>query len=276
VVQFITIDYFRAMASPLRTGREFTAHDRAGAPQVTIVSEGLARRLWPEYPKVNALGRSVLIGVEKKPVEVVGVVGDLRQSLDDEFRAGFYRPALQAGPSSFMFVVKTAGDPMRFVNALRREVLAIDHDQPISSVKTMSAIIEEDLGQRRVVLGLLGLFAGAAVLLTAIGIYGMVTYWVVQRTRELGMRRALGAPAASLRWLVVGRLVLTSGGVIAGSAGTIALTRLLQILLFQVSPTDPLTFAAVAALLAVLTLAASYFPAHRATRIDPMEALRFE
>jgi len=277
VVQFITIDYFQTMGIPLRAGREFTPHDREGTQEVTIISETLARRLWPEYPKLNPIGLHVLIGVKMTPVEVVGIVGDIRQSLEGEFEGGFYRPALQVGPSSFAFMVKTTGDPTNYVRAVRREVLALDRDQPISSVKAMTDLMEEEVGQRRLVLLLLGVFSGAALLLTVVGIYGMLAYWVVQRTRELGIRRALGAPTENLLWLVVGRgLALTSAGLIVGTAAATALTRLLEKLLFQVSPSDPAAFVGVAALVVVLTLAACYLPARKATRIQPIEALRFE
>jgi putative ABC transport system permease protein len=265
------------MGIPLRSGREFTARDRAGAQEVAIISEGLARKLWPEFPKVNPIGLHMLIGVNTTPVEIVGLVGDIRQSLDDEYRPAFYRPALQAGPPSFMFVVKTTGNPLGYANLVRREVLAVDRDQPVSSVKTMAAIMEEQEGQRRLVLLLLEMFAGAASLLTAIGIYGTLSYWVVQRTRELGIRRALGAQTNNLLLLVVGKgMLLAAAGIIVGTAGAIGVTRVLQKLLFQISPTDPLTFAAVAAVVSGLTIVACYVPARRAARIEPMRALRSE
>jgi predicted permease len=277
VVEFITADYFHTMGIPLLAGREFTAKDRAGSPEVSIVSEGLARRLWPDYPKRNPIGLRLLIGVKTTPVEIVGIVGDIRQSLDDEYRPGFYRPALQSGPPSFMFVVKTTGDPLLYANSVRREVLAVDPDQPVSSVKTMTSIMEEQEGQRRLVLLLLEVFAGAALLLTAIGIYGMLAYWVVQRTRELAIRRALGAPTKNLLSLVIGKgMALTATGIIVGTIGAIGLTRVLQKLLFQISPTDPLTYGIVAALVSALTLVTCYLPARRATRIEPMKALRFD
>ena len=277
VVEFITADYFRTMGIPLRGGREFTARDRAGSPEVIIISEGLARKLWPEFPKVDPIGLHLLIGVNIAPVEIVGIVSDIRQSLDDEPRPAFYRPALQGGPPSFMFAVKTTGNPLVYANSVRREVFAVDRDQPVSSVKTMAAIMEEQEGQRRLVLLLLEDFAGAALLLTAIGIYGTLTYWVVQRTRELGIRRALGAQTKSLLSLVVGKgMLLAAEGIIVGTAGAIGLTRVLQKLLFQISPTDPLTFAAVAASVSGLTIVACYVPARRAARIEPMQALRSE
>jgi predicted permease len=275
VVEFITADYFRTMGIPLRGGREFTARDRAGSQEVTIISEGLARNLWPEFPKVNPIGLHLLIGVATNPIEIVGIVGDIRQSLDDEYRPGFYRPALQGGPPSFMLVVKTERNPLGYANPVRREVLAVDGDQPVSSVKTMAAIMEEQEGQRRLVLLLLEVFSGAALLLTAIGIYGTLSYWVVQRPRELGIRRALGAQTENLLALVVGKgMLLTAAGIIVGTACAIGLTRVLQKLLFQISPTDPLTFAAVAAVVSGLTIAACYVPARRAARIEPMKALR--
>jgi len=275
VVEFITADYFRTMGIPLRGGREFTARDRAGSREVAIISQGLARKLWPEFPKVNPIGMHLLIGVDTNPVEIVGIVGDIRQSLDGEYRPGFYRPALQGGPPSFMLVVKTERNPLGYANPVRREVLAVDRDQPVSSVKTMATIMEEQEGQRRLVLLLLEVFSGAALLLTAIGIYGTLSYWVVQRTRELAIRRALGAHTKNLLSLVVGKgMLLTAAGIIVGTACAIGLTRVLQELLFQISPTDPLTFAAVAAVVSGLTIVACYVPARRAARVEPMKALR--
>jgi len=277
VVEFITTNYFSTMGIPLRAGREFTAHDRAGSKEVTIITEGLARKLWPGYPKVNPIGMHLLIGVNTTPIEIVGIVGDIRQSLDDEYRPGFYRPALQSGPPSFIFVAKTTGNPLLYADAIRREVLAVDRDQPVSSVKTMDALMEEEEGQRRLVLLLLEMFAGAALVLTAIGIYGTLAYWVVERTRELGIRRALGAQTKDLLSLVVGKgLGLTAAGLVVGTAAAIGLTRMLQKLLFQISPTDPITFAAVAALVFALTLGACYLPARRAAGVEPMKALRFD
>ena len=277
MIQFITPDYFRTMRIPLRRGREFTDHDRAGETPAVILNEAMARLLWPEYPNFDPIGQQILIGVSPNPVQIVGIVADMRQSLEGEFTAAMYRSAFQAVSPSFMFTVRTEGDPLRMAEPIRREVLAIDPAQPISDVKTMDEVTESSEGQRRIVLLLLGVFAGAATLLTMIGIYGAISYWVVQRTRELGIRRALGAPAGNILWLVMGRgLGLAAAGVAIGVAGAASLTRLLRAMLFHVSPTDPATLAVVALITAAMSAVASYLPARRAIRVDPMDALRTE
>ena len=277
MIQYVSADYFRTLRIPVRRGREFTEHDREGEPSTVIINEALARQLWPDYPRHEPLGQQLLVGSSPKPLQVVGIVGDVHQSLDNDPTPAMYRSALQAVSPTFMVAVRTDGDPLRFAEPVRREILAIDPAQPVSAVRSMDELIEEDEGQRRLVLLLLGVFAGAATLLTMIGIYGAISYWVVQRTRELGIRRALGAPAGNILWLVIGRgLGLTAAGVVIGVVGAFGLTRLMQALLFHVSPSDPLTLAGVALITAVLTGIASYLPARRAIRVDPMDALRAE
>lgn len=175
-----------------------------------------------------------------------------------------------------MLAVRTEGDPLKLARAVREQVQAVDHDQPVSAVQTMDDLVEAEVGQRRVVVRLLGSFAGVAVLLAMIGIYGVIAYSVAQRTQEVGIRRALGAQRGDILRLVVGQgLALALAGVTLGIGGALALTRVLKDLLFHVSATDPATFAGIAVLFILVALAASYFPAQRAARIDPMSALRF-
>jgi len=277
MVQFVSTDYFRTLRVPLLAGREFTEHDREGAPLVTVINEACARKLWPDYPHTNPSGKRIIIGAQTTQYQVVGIVADIRQSLDGDMIPATFRSSLQLVSPTMMVAVRTEGDPLRFVEPIRKQVLAIDPGQPISAVRTMNELAQQEEGQRRLVLLMLGAFAAAAVLLTAIGMYGTIAYWVLQRTRELGVRRALGAPTGNILWIVIGRgLVLTAAGVAAGIAGAIALTRFIQSFLFHVSPTDPLTFATVALLTLAVSLVATLIPAQRAVRVDPMEALRME
>jgi predicted permease len=278
IVQNITPGYFRTMGIPLKRGRDFTIHDREKSPLVVIINESMARRFWPSYPNgPDPVGQHLVTGLSAGG-RIIGIVGDIRQAgLAADVRPGLYRPSAQVAPQSAMFAIRTEEAPRDFVNAIRSQVLAIDRDQAITAVRTMDEIVEESEGQRRSIMILLGIFAGAALLLAIIGLYGVIAYSVARRTKELGIRRALGAQQGDIVRLVLARaLGLTLTGVLFGFGGAVALTRVIKSLLFQVSPTDPLTFAGIALLLILVALAASYVPAHRATRIDPMSALRFE
>jgi ABC-type antimicrobial peptide transport system permease subunit len=171
--------------------------------------------------------------------------------------------------------LRTNSDPLRFVGAVRALTLAIDRDQPITAVKTMQDLVEEEIGQSRLIVMLLGSFAGVALLLALVGIYGVISYSVAQRTHELGIRRALGAQHADILRLIMGQgLGLAAAGIAIGIGGALALTQVMQSLLFHVNATDPATFGAIALLFLIVALAASYIPARRATRVDPMAALR--
>jgi putative ABC transport system permease protein len=277
MVQFVSHDYFRTLRIPLVAGREFSEGDREGAPLVAVINEACAHKLWTDYPHTNPIGRRIIIGAQATQYEVVGIVGDIRQSLDGEVTPATFRSSLQLVSPGMMVAVRGDGNPLRFVEPIRKQVLAVDPGQPISAVRTMDELAQQEEGQRRLVLLLLGVFAAAAVLLTTIGMYGTIAYWVLQRTRELGIRRALGAPIANIVWIVIGRgLILTSAGLAVGIVGSIAFTRFIQSFLFHVSPTDPLTFATVALLTLAVSLVATLIPAQRAVRVDPMEALRME
>lgn len=275
MIQHITPAYFRTLKIPLRRGREFTSRDILRSAPVTIINESLARRFWPAYPNgLDPVGQQLLIGGSPQPAEIVGIVADVRQGPDDP-RPGLFRPCAQRPPLSAMFAVRTEGDPLRFVNAIRGQVLAIDRDQPISAVKTMDDVVEESEGQRRLIMTLLGVFAGTALLLTVVGIYGVIAYSVAQRAQELGIRRALGAQQGDIVWLVLGQgLSLALCGVALGICGAFALTRVIDSLLYHVRATDPTTFVGVALLFIVVALTATYVPARRAARSDPMAALR--
>jgi predicted permease len=276
VLQEITPAYFRTFEIPLKRGRGFTPGDTPASGLVAVINEKMARQFWPAYPNsAEPVGQHILIGAGPRPVEIVGIAADSHVSLADDPMPLVYRPWAQTTLPWAAFVVRTEGDPLRFANAIRSQVVSIDRDQPVSAVQTMDEVVEADEGQRRLVVRLLGLFAGVALSLTMVGIYGVIAYSVAQRTRELGIRRALGAQPGNIVSLVIREgLGMTLGGVVIGLAGALALTRVMKAFLFQVSATDPLIFAAIALLLALLALTACYIPARRATRIDPMAALR--
>jgi putative ABC transport system permease protein len=271
----VSPDYFRTLGVPIRHGRDFNQHDLADSQRVAIVDESFARRFWPSDP--NPVGQRILIGFsDPRPTEIVGIVANVHQELEDNsWPQSVYVAFAQHAQPSAMLAVRTNGDPARLTGVIRQQVRSIDRDQPISTVRTMEALVDDQIGQRRLTVTLLGAFAGVALLLALIGIYGVITYSVVQRTQEIGIRRALGAQHGNILGLVVGQgLGLTLAGVAVGVFGALGLTSVLTHLLFQVSATDPATFVAIAVLFIVVALAASYIPAHRATRIDPLKALQ--
>ncbi len=275
-LQEITPGYFRTLEIPLVRGREFAARDEAGAPLVAIISENFARAFWPGYPiGRDPVGQRILIGAGSQPVTIVGVAADVHQDLATDAGPTVYRPWAQTPLWTATLLVRTEGDPLTFANAVRTQILTIDRDQPVYNVQSMEDVEEAGVGQRRLVLRLLGLFAGIALALTIVGVYGVIAYSVAQRTRELGIRRALGARQRNIFRLVLGEAFgMTLGGIAIGVGGAVALTRVMKAILFKVSATDPSTFVGVALLLTLLALTASYIPARRATRIDPMTALR--
>lgn len=278
-MQTISPAYFQTLKIALRRGRPFDGRDGPDAGvKALIINESLARRFWPSYPNgQDPIGQHVLMGNQKVGNwEIVGVVAAVHEgALDKDTTPELYLPLGQNALSTAALVARTKGDPHKFVNSIRAQVLAIDRDQAVSNVKTMDEIIRNSVGQRRVMLVLLGSFAVAALLLATIGIYGIVAYSVVLRTKEMGIRRALGAQQSNIFRLVLGRsLGLVLGGIAIGTVGAFALTRVMKTMLFQVSATDPSTFAGIAALFIVVALGAGYIPARRATHIDPMTALR--
>jgi putative ABC transport system permease protein len=280
VWQSITPGYFHTLGIRLKRGREFTARDNTtGAPPVMMVNERLTRILWPHYSSgENPIGRHVKEAYDKSIgwMEVVGVVADIHEAgLANAAVPEFYLPCVVHPPQTAYLVVRTAGDPLRLAGAIRLRVLAIDRDQPISDVKTMEAVLTANFGQRRLAMLLLGSFAGVALLLAVVGLYGVIAYSIAQRTQEVGIRRALGAQQGDILRLVLRQgLALSLAGVTIGVAGAFALTRVMKNLLFHVTATDPATFAGIAVVFIIVALAASYIPARRAARIDPMAALR--
>jgi putative ABC transport system permease protein len=283
-----TPDYFAAMGIPLLRGRAFTARDDARAPKVAVVNDTLARRLWPGQ---DPLGRRLALDVEamrffrdRAPEldlaaglrEVVGVVADVRHSrLDGEPGAQMYVPFAQRPSSDMTLVLRAAADPRALAEAARGVVRSMDAAQPLANVTTMAALVEASVAPRRLSLRLLGAFAALALVLAAVGLYGLMSQSVAQRTGEIGVRMALGARRGHLLRLVVGEgLALAVAGIALGAATALALGRTLRALLYGVSPTEPGAFAAAAATLAMVAAVASYVPARRASRVDPMTALR--
>ena len=273
--------FHEALRIPLVRGRLFGRADGMSAPRVAVVDEETARRFWPGQ---DPIGRRISYdsrpGTEEPEwIQVVGVVGHARQEgLDDEPRPQVYLPYAQSARNGAMSVVlRTSGTPGRFVASVREAVRGVDRDQPISDVRTMEERIDASVGPRRLSMLLLGLFAGVALLMACLGLYGLMAYAVAQRTRELGLRMAIGAPQRSVLGLVVRQgLALALIGSAIGVAGSLALTRVIEGQLYATRAADPLTLGAVVVLLILVTLLATLVPAHRATRIDPVVALRSE
>jgi putative ABC transport system permease protein len=270
-------EYFSAMSIPLLAGRSFTDHDTAGSARVVLINETLARTFWPN---ANPLGQRITMKDWGPPLtgEIVGVVGDVKGSgLDATVGPMLYWPYTQFGQIFNTMVVRTDGDPLRFTAAVKDRIWSVDKDQPVSRVQTMDQILSDSVARRRLYVVLLGVFAWVALLLAAAGIYGVVSYSVAQRTREIGIRVALGAERVDVLWLIVAqaaKLALT--GELLGILLALGITRLMASLLFGTSAADPFTFACVAILLSGVALVACYIPARRAMRVDPMVALRYE
>jgi putative ABC transport system permease protein len=268
--------YFETLQIPLLAGRTFNERDDAGAPKVVIVNRKVALKHFGS--ETAALGKRISIWRDEQfPREIVGVVGETKSgTLEGESDAQIYTPHAQDGGWGFMtLVIRTTADPSAITTALRREVLALDKDLPIFNVKTMEDVVAASIGSRRLSMLLLSVFAGVALLLAAIGIYGVMAYTVTQRTQDIGIRMALGAQAGDVLRMVVGQgMTLALIGIGVGLAGAWGLTRVIASLLFGVQATDPITFAAISLLLAFVALLACYLPARRAARVNPIEALR--
>jgi len=276
--QVVGPDYFRAMGIPLREGRFFTAQDTQQSMRVVIVNEELARTQWPGK---DPSGRRLRVNLSGKPwLTVIGVVGNVRTEWPmPKFRQEFYLPYTQypwdLAPRDL--VIRTAMNPTVVAAAIQREVAALDKDQPVSAIRTLEDVVGEAVGPQRFAMMLLGAFAALALVLASVGIYGVMAYSVSQRTHGIGVRMALGAVRSNVLGMVVGEaLVLALIGAGLGLAGAWGLTRLLSGLLYSVRPTDPLTFTLVPLVLVGVSALASYIPARRATRVDPIVALRYE
>ncbi|MEW6206894.1 MAG: ABC transporter permease [Acidobacteriota bacterium] len=284
-------NYFRAMGIPLKSGREFTERDNEKAPAVVIISETMARRYWPGE---DPLGKRIEPGFsDSQWAMVIGVVGNVRHfTLEAEARPEMYFSSLQPLGSEPIdekeldsgrlfdhvnLIVRAEGDPVDLAAAVRQQVWSIDPDQPILRLTTMEELLAEAVAPRRFNMIVFGVFASLAVALAAVGIYGVVSYAVSQRTREIGIRMALGAGSRDVLRLVISQgMAMAIAGVIAGLIAAFGLTHLIESLLFEVKSDDPATFLFISVLLTIIAFAASYIPARRAIRVDPVVALRYE
>jgi putative ABC transport system permease protein len=274
----VTPGYFHTMGIHLLAGRDFTDADSKDAPKVTIIDERLAREYWPNQSPV---GKRIRFGPpeDNEPWHtIVGVVNGVRhERMQEETRKSAYLPHQQIPVNGLVIVARTSADPKSLIAPVRREVAAMDSDLPLSDIATMDQVVSESIWQPRLYATLFAVFAGGALILAVIGIYGVMAYLVITRTHEIGIRMALGATARDVFKLIVGRgMTLTIIGVVIGVAGAYALTRLMRGLLFDISATDPLTFVLISFLLALAAFLACYIPARRATRVDPLVALRYE
>ncbi|HEY3104230.1 MAG TPA: ABC transporter permease [Pyrinomonadaceae bacterium] len=272
----VTADYFRAMEIPLIAGRYFTEQDRAGTTNVMLLNQTLAHQV---FPNENPIGKRIVLQMEKPtPFEVIGVMGDTRTAgLDDNAMEEFYLHSLQRPAGFVSLVIKTRMSPASLAGAVRNAVLEVDKDQPVYNLKTMEQHLADSVARRRFPMLILTGFAATALMLSALGLYGVVSYGVAQRTHEIGIRMALGAKASDVLKLIIGNgMALALIGVAAGLAGAFALTRLMTGVLFGVRPTDTMTFVTFSAGLLVVGFIACYIPARRATKVDPLVALRYE
>ncbi len=276
----VSADYFKTMGIPLLRGRLLTERDAKDSPHVAVINETMAKNLFPDE---NPVGKRITFDTgDDNPnpdwYEIVGVVGDVKQyGLDQATPLQTYEPYTQQTFSYMTLVARTTGAPANLTAAIRNAVLQIDKEQPIADVRTLDRILSTSIAQQRFSMLLLGVFAAVAMLLAAVGIYGVLSYSVTQRIHEIGIRMALGAGRHDVLRLLIGHgMLLTLIGVAAGLAAAFALTRLMSTLLFDVSATDPITFGLIALLLVTVALLACWIPARRATKVDPLVALRRE
>jgi predicted permease len=277
-VRLIAPGYLRVMRIPLRQGRDITEADSANARPVILVSESFARRFWPNE---NPIGKHVkLTFLPGEAREVVGVVGDVRLnglSVTEPVQSVYHVMAQNPRVTFMTLAVRTGLPPANLISAVTEAIHRVDAEEPVVGVQTMEAVVDQSIAQNRLNMILLSAFAGLALLLASIGIYGVQAYAVRQRTREVGIRVAMGAqPAEVFRLIIAQGLRLTTTGIVIGLAASFGLTRLMASQLYGLSATDPWTFIGVSIVLLTVALAACFIPARRATRIDPVVALRYE
>jgi len=276
-VRVVDQDYFRTLSIPLLKGRTFSDREVVQESRVIIINETLARQ---HFANEDPLGKRLIVAMkdQNNPCEIIGVVGDVKfKSLDQAVRPMVYWPHSELAYGAMTLVIKTSGNPLAIADAVQREVRALDKDQPVSEMRPMEALLADSISRSRFATLLLSIFAAVAFGLASVGIYGVMSYSVTQRTNEIGIRIALGASRINVLGLVLRRgLMLAACGVVVGLAGSFALTRLLTTQLFGVSATDPVTFTMVSLTLMAVALLATYLPARRAMKLDPLVALRYE
>ncbi|HYP29319.1 MAG TPA: ABC transporter permease [Blastocatellia bacterium] len=278
-VDIVTPGFFKSMGIPLVGGREFTPQDASGAPDVVIINETMAKRYWQGE---DPIGKRFMYGSpgngDPQWMTIVGVVGDVRRTgFDAEVRPETFLPHGQAPARGMMLAVRSTSDPTSLTGAVREAVRSLDGDLPVFTVKPMDALLGDMMAQRRLNMLLFAILAGVALILASVGIYGVIAYSVTQRTHEIGIRMALGAQRMDIVKMIVGQgIALAAVGVGIGILASFLLTRLMTALLYGVSATDLVTFVAISALLTLVAVVASFIPARRATRVDPMIALRYE
>lgn len=276
----VSSDYFETLRIPLKRGRTFNGRDRDGAPRVAIIDENLARHFWPAYPAgQNPVGQRLLIGgVNKVPAEIVGIVANAHQNLEGTgWDRSVYVAFGQGATPSAMLAIRVASNPASFESAVRRTVQAINPAQPVSDLEPMQELIETELGSRNLLMKVLGLFSLSALALALSGVFGLFSYSVTQRTRELGIRRALGAPENKLlRMVLTQALRLALTGVLIGVVFAYSATNLMKSFLFHTATTDPVAYIGASAIFITIAAAAAFAPALRAARTDPVRALRHE
>ena len=270
-----TPGYLRALRIPIKKGRDFTEHDNAAAPAVAIISESMARQF---YANENPLGQRIQMGNRTRPAEIVGVVGDVRdEELESKGRPAVYEPAAQVPFGDMYFGIRAAADPTALISGVRAAMREMDAELPLDGVGTVDALVATSLSQRRFAMLLMAIFAGLALVLAMVGIYGVIAYSVTQATQEIGIRMALGARRGDVLGMVFGYAgVLIAAGLVIGVAAALGTGRFLASQLFEVKPTDPGTYAAVAGVLLATAMLACAIPALRAMRVDPLVALRNE
>jgi putative ABC transport system permease protein len=268
-------NYFETIGIPLLKGRLFGKEDQANRPSVIVINRTMAERFWPNQ---DPLGKQVKLAEGDTTATVIGVVGDAKHYwLEEEQKPQMYDTYSQDPGIFATAVLRTSVDPLSLTEQVRQAIWKVDADQPMWKIRTVEFLVNRSTADRKFLMALMGIFAALALILTIIGLYGVISYLVNQRTQEIGIRMALGAQLGDiLRMVLKQGMVLVLTGVALGLAAAWMLTRLMSRLLYQVSATDPLTFVGIALLLITVALLACYIPARRATKVDPLVALRYE